>query len=95
MPVVPAEDQTKEFEFAYLVTTAATASVGLLGTGIVNSGSPGGARWGLDGDAALPIPFVVPEPGSWGLLFAALLGFLLMGLRRRNEPCVDRFHAHL
>ncbi len=85
------EQQTNEHEFAYLITTAATdnssagevtLSIGWLGLGIVDSGIPGGARWGLDGDAALPIPFAVAEPGSWGLLFAAAVGILL----RRMPP---------
>lgn len=85
------ENQTNEVEFAYLVTTAATdespagvvtMSIGLLGEGIINSGNPGGAQWGLDDGAPLVIPFyVVPEPAGLQVCWIALL----IGLRRSRH----------
>ena len=82
--------QSNEVEFAYLVTPVGGAGVfltlGVLGDGIVNSGDPGGARWGF-GPASGPLPILfrnpVPEPAV-GLL-GAMAGLGLWAVRRRKR----------
>lgn len=78
--------QSNEVEYAYLVTPAGTAggnvflTLGVLGDGIVNSGDPGGASFGFNGNEPVLVQFI-PEPAT-GLL-VALAGIGLLAIRQR------------
>ena len=73
------ELQTNEIDFAYLVTADDSTGVagegfltlGVSGEGIVNSGDPGGASFGFNGNDPLVIPFI-PEPSTAALAIFAL-----------------------
>ena len=68
--------QRNEIEFAHVVTPdrdgEVLLTVGILGEHIINSGEPGGARWGFgDDNPPLAIPFV-PEPAGGSLMMFVL-----------------------
>ncbi len=60
--------QTNEVDFAYVVTPVAGGDVlltlGVLGSGFVNSGQPGGANWGFNGVAPVDVLFRNPASAS-------------------------------
>ena len=93
---VQPEFQLSSIDFAYIVTPAAAAAadggvsmtLGLLGSGIVDAGTDGGAAFGYTADAntGINVPFtagpIVPEPSSGLMAMMSVLG--LLGLRRRK-----------
>ena len=79
--------QTNVVELAYAVISEADfnagqnvfATIGVLGSGIIDSGQPDGASFGFNGND--PVAIFVPEPTT-GLL-AGLASLTLLGIRRR------------
>jgi hypothetical protein len=86
------EFQNAELELAYLVTPEApvggvdggvTVTLGVLGAGIIDSGQPGGASFGFNGNEPVVVQFV-PEPAT-GLMAGMLASLVLLGIRRRRN----------
>ena len=85
------ELQTNEIDFAYLVTpddsTGAAGdvflTVGVSGEGIINSGDPGGASFGFNGNDPVVIRFV-PEPAAAALAVFALAAVTCLRRRARG-----------
>ena len=83
--------QLNEIDFAYLVRQTdanadgdLTMTLGVLGNGIVNSGEPGGASFGFNGNAPVLIRFI-PEP-STSLLAIFALAATTFVRRRSSAP---------
>lgn len=81
--------QTNAIDFAYVVTpdeSTGTAgdvflTVGVLGAGIINSGQPGGASFGFNGNYPVAIFPLIPEPAT--RVLAATAFVTCLGIRRR------------
>ena len=81
------EFQRNEIEVAYIVIPASSPghvsiTLGVLGSGIMDAGTEGGASFGYDGGGPISTIICVPEPASG--LMAAILGLGLLWLRRCN-----------
>ena len=82
--------QTNEVDLAYLVRQTGagaadghiTMTLGVLGSGVVNSGQPGGASFGFNGNDPVVIRFI-PEPSAMFLVVFALAAVTC--LRRRTR----------
>ena len=86
------EFQSNVVDFAYVVIpdtpgSMALVTVGVLGDGITNSGEPGGANFGFNGDngdTGYAVIYSIPEPSTGITTMAAFA--LISALRRRRCP---------
>ncbi len=102
--------QTNDLDFAYLVVPCdvvkgdndVSLTLGVLGDGVVDAGSPGGAQWGY-GENPNPLKLFpptgnvpcIPEPGPVSLL--GLGALMSLGLSRRFKTKLgkaERFHSN-